>query len=642
MPNNTLTSLAILKVNVDQGNDYLDYLRPFVLQVLIDHSLELITDERVSEYIQDQFGLAIPVRTVQIVMRRLSRSHTIKKRSGIYRITGSLPDPNITTKQAVAEAQINTVLQGIQDFSKRTTKPITTDDQAIRAISALLAEFDVSFLRSYLRGTAIPTLDSTHQTDVILVSKYIQHLQRKDPVRFNNFLVMVQGHMLANALLCPDLNHASRSYKNVTFYLDTPLLVRRLGSEDEPKQVAIRALIDLLRRLDGKVAAFSHSRRELQGVFQGAANNLESPAGRGAIVFEARRRGTTRSDLLLLAASLDDELDKAGIEVIETPRHINEFQIDETIFTEFLEDEVWYYNPRAKEYDINSVRSIYVLRGSKPTPSVEKSRAILVTSNSAFAKAAWVYGQQIESARDVSSVITDFALANMAWLKAPVGAPAIPTTQLLAFSYAALQPSAELLEKYLTEIDKLERQGTISARDHQLLRSSPVAYDELMQLTLGSDASVNAETISETLERVEREIREETEKQASETLMKEEAAHQSTRDELDVTKSHVDDIVSNLYWRCREKAKFRARVIAVAAAIAVAIPLVVGLGFFGGDVVGSVIFGVIYVPFALITYFSLLFGTNVKSLENWAQGRILNWLLTRESRAIGIDLTGVM
>ena len=36
MSTNTLTSLAILKVHVDQGKDYLDYLRPFILEVLIE------------------------------------------------------------------------------------------------------------------------------------------------------------------------------------------------------------------------------------------------------------------------------------------------------------------------------------------------------------------------------------------------------------------------------------------------------------------------------------------------------------------------------------------------------------------------------------------------------------------------------
>ena len=33
----TLTSLAMLKVKIDQGSDYLDYLLPFILQILVDH-----------------------------------------------------------------------------------------------------------------------------------------------------------------------------------------------------------------------------------------------------------------------------------------------------------------------------------------------------------------------------------------------------------------------------------------------------------------------------------------------------------------------------------------------------------------------------------------------------------------------------
>ena len=40
MATNTLTSLAILKVNIDQGKDYLDYLRPFILQVLVEQKPE--------------------------------------------------------------------------------------------------------------------------------------------------------------------------------------------------------------------------------------------------------------------------------------------------------------------------------------------------------------------------------------------------------------------------------------------------------------------------------------------------------------------------------------------------------------------------------------------------------------------------
>ena len=77
----TLTSLAILKVNVDQGKDYLDYLRPFVLQVLVERKPDPITNGVVSGYIGEKFGLVIPERTVEIVLKRISRNHAIEHTS---------------------------------------------------------------------------------------------------------------------------------------------------------------------------------------------------------------------------------------------------------------------------------------------------------------------------------------------------------------------------------------------------------------------------------------------------------------------------------------------------------------------------------------------------------------------------------
>ena len=98
---------------------------------------------------------------------------------------------------------------------------------------------------------------------------------------------------------------------------------------------------------------------------------------------EARRQGTTKSDLLVLAGQIDDKLEDADIEVLNTPKHIEDFQIDESTFEVALVDEVSYLNPRAREYDINSVRSIYVLRAGAAPMNLERSRAVLVTSNDA-------------------------------------------------------------------------------------------------------------------------------------------------------------------------------------------------------------------------------------------------------------------
>jgi len=624
----------MLKVHTDHGQDYLDYLRPFVLHVLIKNRPERVSDSIVQNYLRDEFGLEIPARAVQVVLKRLSRKHPLKKEDGVYRIAGELPDPRIDAERADAARHIQAVIAHLREFSNTTARPFASDDEAVTAICVFLAQFDIQCLRAYLRGTAIPNVESHQDAYVVLVSKYLLTLQ-DNPDRFDSFLVVVKGHMLANALLCPDLENAPKSYKGVTFYLDTPLLVRQLGLEGEPKQAAVNSMIDLLRHLGATVAAFSHSRDELESVIRGAANHIEAHNGRGDIVTEARRRGTTRSDLILMAGQIDEKLEAAGIKIIETPKYSTDLQIDETKFEATLDDEVSYYNSRAKYYDINSVRSIYVLRSGTAPKSIERAKAVLVTSNAAFAQAAYRYGQKHEESREVSSVITDFSLANMAWLKSPLGAPALPMTEVLAVSYAALQPSKELLDKYMNEIDKLEKDGKISARDHQLLRSQ-LAQDELMNLTLGEEDALTEQTITETLRRVTEEIaREENDKYRAEK-----AKHEETLAELKAEREKLIRAQEQLYWRCKR----RARVYALVVSIFIVALLLFGL--VGGDGLRSTnqILGwglTVAAGFVILFSFgSMVFGTTVKRFHEKLETRISTWLIRRKMAELGLDEAG--
>ena len=384
---------------------------------------------------------------------------------------------------------------------------------------------------------------------------------------------------------------------------------------------------------------FSHSRQELQTVLDVAVKYVNLPHGRGPIIYEARRSGTTKSDLLLIAESIDEKLSDAGITVEDTPHYTNAFQIDETVFGDLLSDKITYRNPRAAAHDTNSVRSIYVLRANKPARSLEKARAVLVTNNDAFARAAWKYGLKFDSTRDVSSVITDFSLANMAWLKVPMGAPTIPQAQLLAFSYAALGPSPALLDKFMSEIDRLEKDGTISESDHQLLRSSPRACEELVDLTLGEDVALTSETVMETLERVSDEIKgKETEK-----LNVEQKAHRKTRGVLKSQLNRNQKIMSNLYWRNLRKAKFLALTISSVVVIALVVALSSGFGLRAvNPILAWGLIGTSSLVSALLTLGNLIDGFNVKRLKEWVQNRILNWLLKREAKAIGVDLSDFM
>lgn len=629
----TLGSLAMLKVNIDQGKDYLDYLRPFIQQVLVDHKPDPVTDHVIRKYLLTQFGLEIPTRAVNLVLKRMAKVLPLVRRRGVYHITDTLPDPGIAPAKSGAERHIRSVIAGLLEFDKTTSKSLADENAAVTALCSFLSEFNIPCLRAYLRGTTIPTVADKQHSHIILISDYVLQLQRSDPERFESFMILVQGHMLANALLCPDLHSAPKTYKGVTFYLDTPLLVQRLGLEGEPKKRAAEELIALVRNLGGVIATFSHSREELGRVLKGATANFESRNVRSAIVFEARRNGMTRSDLLLMAEKADELLAEAGIEVQMTPKYTEQFQIDEKSFEQALEDEISYFNPRAREYDINSVRSIYVLRANTAPVSLEKAKAVLVSNNTGFARAAYDYGKQHEESREVSSVITDFSLANMAWLKAPMGAPTVPMTELLAYSYAALRPSNELLDKYLSEIDKLQKNGKISERDHQLLRSSPIAQEELMRLTLGDDASLTEETISQTLQRVMGEIRKEDGKK----IDKEKESHKKTQDALAVATAASNSLKQRIYWKSKTVSDVFAWTVSSIIAVLLFFGLLAGWGMKTRSPLGgwSLMGGTLVLGIGTLA--NAFFGTTVKQIHSAVQTRCLTYLLRRESKATGIN-----
>lgn len=76
--NQTLASLAMLRVDINhRHNDYLDYLVPFISEILSQKPGEHVDDSSVASEVSSQYGLKIPVATVHLVLKRLSRKGII-------------------------------------------------------------------------------------------------------------------------------------------------------------------------------------------------------------------------------------------------------------------------------------------------------------------------------------------------------------------------------------------------------------------------------------------------------------------------------------------------------------------------------------------------------------------------------------
>lgn len=553
----TLASLAMLKVNIDDGKDYLEYLRPYVIHVLHTIRPDVVSDTSVADGLRNICGLEIPHRTVNIILQRLAKDKNLIKENGLYRIN-DLPVGNFEADKAASARHLDFVSAELKNFADETARRDISIAEATDSIVAFLSQFSIPCLKSFLRGTALPKFGKEEDWQVVLVGQFVHQMHDK-PQLFESFMRFVEGHMLANALLCPDLRQVSNTYENVVFYLDTPILIKLLGLEGDEEKQAIEELISLVHRLKGEIFYFSHTQDELTTVIRNSAEFIDSPKGRGTIVASALKQKRTKSDLILIAENSSELLESNGISCIQAPSYDqknHKFEIAEEAFAAVLDDEINYYNSRARDYDIKSVRSIYVLRKGISPQSIEKSKAVFVTSNVSFSKAAFEYGKRYEQSSHVSTVITDFSLANTAWLKAPHGASQLPQKEVLALAYAAIQPTSKFWAKVLEEVDKLQANGLISARDHQLLRSSTHVQDELMKLTLGSETSLTKESIKETVQRVTDEIR----KEDADLITSIEKEKQELQQNLLEEKNTISKIRQNIYWDADGIAKLEARI----------------------------------------------------------------------------------
>jgi len=423
----TLTSLAMLKVNMDRSNaDYVDYLRPFVLDVLRVHRPDPIQDSVVAHHIKDDFGLFIPNRGVHLVLNRLRRKGLLHNVDGVLRITDPLPDDHLHQRRADANRRIDTVIHHLQQFAQDTFAVSWSSEDVAQLLHIYLSDFAIECLRTYVHNTALPDVAPKGRKELRIIHSYVRQAHRTSAEQFNDFILLVKGHMLANALLCPDLQSLEKQFDRVTFFLDTPLILRALGLGSVAAADAANELLALVVRLRGRLAVFSHTVNELNRVLRSAEEKFYQPNNLSTIVRELRQRGKTPSDITLLRGQLNERLRALQISVRETPLHLADFQIDETALGDIIDNEIEYHSPNAKNHDIDCICSIFTLRRRTHPVRLEDANAVFVTTNDALARQAFNYGQRFEHCREVSAVITDFSLGNVAWLKAPLGAPSLP------------------------------------------------------------------------------------------------------------------------------------------------------------------------------------------------------------------------
>ena len=138
----TLTSLAMLKVNSDLRNqDYIEYLRPFVLFVLGKSKLDPVIDSDVARLILNEFGLKIPNRAIHLILRRFARKGFLEKKLDIFHVIRDIPDANIELQRTEAHRHMQAVVTNLVEYSKTTPYVFDSEEAATKSLLVFLSNF---------------------------------------------------------------------------------------------------------------------------------------------------------------------------------------------------------------------------------------------------------------------------------------------------------------------------------------------------------------------------------------------------------------------------------------------------------------------------------------------------------------------
>jgi hypothetical protein len=567
----------MLKVNYDlRQQDYLDYLIPFLRHILSKHRSSPVTADDAKTLLEGEFGLRIPRPAVELGLKRMvKKGGELRKEHHVFIITDALKESRIVERRADAERSTAVVVNGLRRFANERFGKEWTEEFTVELLIEYIRQFSIECLATFVLGTPLPEIPQKANEDLVLVSLFVKEAYAAADNLFESTVDLVKGHMLANALLCPDLESIQRKFEDVRFFFDTRLVLSALRLDGDENYRAAYELIQLLKNLGAKTCVFAHTVDEINAVFHYCETHLSDPSTHRSVILEMRRTGKTASDLALVRLKLPELLKACGLEIQQTPSYAyTKLQIDEQAMGKIYESVVPWIRPQALSHDVNSVRSIYVLRMGIQPRRLEDSLATFVTSNLRLAESAYHYGKDFEASKEVSTVITDFSLSNVAWLKAPVAAPNLPRQEVIAYCFAALQPEEGFWAKYLEELDKLRKDSAISERDHQLLRFNLRAEEELMKMTLGSDDALTGSNILQIRDKIVAELTSEADKKL-----------QSERERLAAAQRQLEEAKQSEADRIRSSLKFAGRV---------------------GNVVGAVVWTILWCLIAVGSFYSAI------------------------------------
>ena len=525
MNRNTILSLAMIyALWQSKRQDLLDLIKPFVL-FSVGNTTSIGTNidiDGVCRYLESEFGYKSfqPAVVKKVLSRECSASNIAADRRIVRK-----------NNEYVLEKSYSEL---IDKFSEKRISCKTHSDAVTSALAEYLNENNVYrrnnfsqqdaevILLSFFerRGTTIllsvddlsQQLAKNDESDYF-VGKFILSQHENKTVLMDYLVELVKGYFVTTALYLQAENTdvTRSSFSNVTFFLDTPILLAYLGYKTQSENNSVQEMVTSLKKNGAKIACFSYNEDEIGNILEAykqstiwKTNNspytleyFDSLGQSSAPVEAAERhfRGKLESDDII-SFFPDRILEQYNLS------HRTDGILDDSRIHEIVSKIKPSYKFEGFSDDMTAINTVSRLREGKKLPYIEKCKAVFVTANTVLRSAIREYCKEKTINYGFPIVISGDDLCVLAWLKDFESDNHLPQMRLLENVMAAITPSRELMDAYFTNLSNLKLQGKIDDDEISLLRVDHYAQKELMELTGGNSDNVTDAVIEKIREKI--------------------------------------------------------------------------------------------------------------------------------------------
>lgn len=549
---NLLTGVVMLETMwKSRAQDLLDLISPFVLyaSAKVSSPNEIIDKNNVLSIIKQEFGYTdMPMVVVEKVFKR--NPQLFQRSYGEYKLIGNLDVivEEIEKRRTDCETKINTISGQLMEYFEEHTnshKRITIDEAA-GYLQGFFSRYGIFVGTNQLEEHAE---DYEWREYDYNIARYIFEKKDSHEIEYEYVIDLVKGYFLQSAIYIQagNGNIISSTYRNVSFYYDTPFLLRLLGyktSEDEKAAIELHKALEKQR---GKFFYFPQTQHEVVGILNAYQRDLGHTSYFTLEGLDEKKYAS--ADVERLKHTWENKLNYTfGAKLSERPEYSK--RSDGTIDTQTIIDEddlVGYMKEKIKwrsldslGADMESVIGIHKLRGSIISEEIEHCKALFVTTNSKLANEVNTYYKNNVNDKTFPLVITDSDLAALTWIKCGSTGD-LPERQLLRNAFMATQPTPEILEKFSMVLDQMKSEGKLSYELAVAIKSSRYTKKELLFASFEGEDEIN-ESLVEKIH----------------SMLKEEYSLDARQDELRKANKKQSEIRQTQLSQARNKAREKA------------------------------------------------------------------------------------